>query len=176
MRRGQDAFTFVELLLVVITIVILSTTVMLAGGEAQSAAKATKIINTLTNLKMFALTWYKDNADKIDTDGNYNGVDLKTYFETPEGQSKIKKFFVNDVKVNYADGGYGILNHKDNDGKVIWCVCHYLEKNSDRGKIKLKLADKAKTSQNVLLQEDNGKWKTYTDGEEIYMQVLALNY
>lgn len=175
MSHKRNAFTLVEVLLVVIAVVILSTMVMLASGESQAASKATKIVNDLANLKIFALTWYRENIDNIDTAGNFNGSDIESYFRSSDGQDLIKKFFVNDVKVNYAGGTYGIVSEKNNDGNLAYYVCFYLEKNSDGEKIKSKLADKAATTSS-LLQKDGEKWIAYIDGQEIYMQILAFNY
>lgn len=175
MKHKQNAFTLIEFLLVIITIMMLSSILILAGEESQAASKATKILNDLTNLKIFVLTWYKDNQDKIDSDGNFNGYDLKTYFESSNGQEELEKFFVNNVNVNYSDGSYGILNEKNNDGNGALYICFYLEKNIRTKKIKAKLASKAAINSS-LLQRDGQKWKVYIDGQEIYMQVLAFNY
>ena len=176
MRHKKNAFTLIELLIVIIIVVILSTMVMLAGGESQAAARATKIVSTLTNLKMFALTWYKDNSDKIDKDGNFSGTELKDYFSASEGQNKIKKFLVGDVTISSGGGGYEILNKDNNNGKSAWYVCYHLKNDSEHTKIKAKLEDKARESKNLLWQENANKLEMYTNGDTIYMHVMTFNY
>ena len=188
MRHKKNAFTLIELFIVVIVIVILSTMVMLAGGESQAAAKATKIVNGLTDLKMFALTWYRNNLNKFDKDGKFHkdgdltntAQDLKTYFSSDEGKAEIKKFLKGDFLISYDDnsGGYGILNGTNNDGQPAWYVCYYLESNTERSKIKNKLEDKANNLYNktLLLQKGNQKWEVYNGSNEIYTQILVFNY
>ena len=183
MRHKKNAFTIVELLIVTIIVVILSTMLMLAGGEARAAAKATKIVNALTDLKMFALTWYRNNINKFDKDGNFHKSEdltkdaqtLKEYFSTPKGQDEIKKFLTGDLTINYSSGSYGIINSKNKDGKPAWYVCYYLENNSERDKIKTKLASKAALSQE-LLQGSEENWNIYSNSNEIYMQIMVFNY
>ena len=187
MGHKKNAFTLVELLIVIIIVVILSTMVMLAGGESQAAAKATKIVSALTNLKIFALNWYKDNSNKIDKKGNFHsdgdisststtGKTLKEYFSDSEGQKKIKNFLVGDITISSSSGGYEILNKDNNDGKPAWYVCYHLESNKEATKIKAKLEDKANESKNLLWQEDGNKLKVYTNGDVIYMHVITFNY
>ncbi|MBR2207419.1 MAG: prepilin-type N-terminal cleavage/methylation domain-containing protein [Synergistaceae bacterium] len=175
MGHKKNAFTLVELLIVIIIVVILSTMVMLAGGESQAAAKATKIVSALTNLKIFALNWYKDNSDKVDKNGKINGTDLKTYFSSSDGQDKIRKFFVGDVTIGNSGGCYEILDKNNNEGKPAWYVCYHLKSDSEHAKIKAKLEDKARESQN-LFQESEGKLKTYTNGSVVYIHVITFNY
>jgi len=178
MRHKKNAFTLVELLIVVIVVVILSTMVMLAGGEARAAAKAAKIVSGLTNLKMSVLTWYRNNIDKFDKDGNFhkNGdltkdaQTLQAYFSTAEGQQEIKKNLTGNFEISYSSGGYGILNITRNNKPVCY-VCYYLENNSER--VKPKLEDKANEADNYLQQEDGNK---YTGGDKIYMPVFTFNY
>ena len=189
MRHKKNAFTLIELFIVVIVIVILSTMVMLSGSESQAAAKATRIVNGLTDLKMFALTWYRNNLNKFDKDGKFhaNGdltkkpQDLQTYFSSNEGKAEIKKFLKGDYLISYEEGsgGYGILNginNNNNKSKPAWYVCFYLEDNTERSKIIKRLEDKSLLSPGFLLQKDNNTWKDYSDGNEIYMQVLVFNY
>ena len=188
MRHKKSAFTLIELFIVIIVVIILSTMLMLAGGESQAAAKATRIVNGLTDLKMFALTWYRNNLNKFDKDGKFHKAgdltkdaqDLQTYFATDEGQAEIKNFLTGDFLISYASnsGGYGILNDQTSEDKPAWYACYHLESNTERSKIKPKLEDKANnSSQTILLQKDGDKkWKTYKDANEIYTQILVFNY
>ena len=189
MRHKKNAFTLVELLIVIIVIVILSTMLMLAGGEARAAAKATKIVNGLTNLKMSVLTWYRNNIEKFDKDGNFHksgdltkdAQTLQQYFSTSEGQAEIRKNLTGNFEISYSSGGYGIISSTSNNSKPVWYVCYYLENNSERERIKPKLASKAnlaknKSDESVLMQGSSGNWKSYTDGDVIYMPVLVFNY
>ena len=187
MRHKRNAFTLVELLLVVIAVVILSSMIMLAGGEAQSAAKATKIVNTLSELKMFAITWYNKNINKFDKNGNFHSTGklsdsektLTEYFSSNDGKDEINNFITGNITIDYTSrGGYSILSNKDANGKITWYACHYLENNNPKElkSIKNKLKDKAQSAQNVLLQESSGTWKSYTNDDKIYIQILTLDY
>ena len=188
MRHKQEAFTLIELLLVVIVVVILSSMVMLAGGEAQSSAKATKIVSTLSNLKMFAITWYNKNKNKFDKDGKFHsdgnlknsGQTLQEYFSSNDGKDEIDKFLTGTYAIDYTNrGSYSIISSKLENGKIGWFACYYLENNDtkERDRIKEKLKDKAQSQSGaVLMQESGGTWKTYDNAEKIYMQILTLDY
>ncbi|MDY6399689.1 MAG: type II secretion system protein [Synergistales bacterium] len=54
-RKG---FTLVELLIVIVVIGVLSAMMMISSTEAVSSAKATKIINDMTQLKKATTAWY----------------------------------------------------------------------------------------------------------------------
>ena len=194
MRHRQKAFTLVELLLVVIAVVILSSMVMLASGEAETSAKATKIVNTLSNLKMFAITWYNKNMNKFDKDGKFHenglkkeGKTLQEYFSSNSGKEEIDKFLTGTYSIDYTKrDSYSIVTGKLEDGKIGWFACYYLEnKNTkERDRIKKKLENKAKNNKGgtdkkysyTLFQESSGKWQPYVDGEKVYLPILALDY
>jgi len=174
MRHKRQGFTLIELLIVVLIVVILSAMFMLAGGEAQSMAKATKIVNGLTDIKMAVLTWYRNNTGKIDKDGKINGKAPEDFFTT----AKIKKYLnaASNFAMGSSSGCYQVVLKQNNKSKPAWYACYYLEDSSDKNDIKNKLMDKAAAFENNLFQGDSKSWTKYTDADQIYMPVLVFNY
>ena len=78
--RSEQAFTLVELLMVIMIIGILAGTMMLILHSGNHAAEAAKIISDLRSLKSAAMLYYLDNPDgpapQIDPD-------LKTRMDRP---------------------------------------------------------------------------------------------
>ena len=151
---------------------------MLAGGQAQSAAKATKIVSGLAGVKTAVLTWYRENTDKIDNDGKIDGTEPSSYFTA----DKIKKYLNvgNDFTIGTSGGNYEVKLIDNNDSKPTWYVCYYLEDKPDKNDIIARLADKALAQSGDLWQK-NGSWRNYstdvTSGnDDIYMEILIFNY
>lgn len=176
MRYKKNAFTLIELLIVIVVVVMLSAMMIFAGGEAQAMAKATKIVNGLSDMKMSVLTWYRDNMDKINKEGKINGIDPKDFFTT----AVIKKYIntAKDFAMGSAAGNYEIILTQNSKSKPTWYACYHLENKSDKNDIKEKLKDKAadkSVAQGELWQRPKN-WEKYIDADEIYMQILVFNY
>ena len=168
----QKGFTLFELLIVIVVIAVLSSMLMIAGGEAQSAVKATKIVNGLTDLKMAILTWYKDNKDNVHVVNNEGKI----------GSTKIEaeKYFTDSVLKKYIDGTGLKIAEKEGCYSVVsnyppvWYVCYQLENNSEKTDIIEKLTDKAKLSGQLLRKNSSNQFVTYDQGDKIYMRVLTF--
>ena len=98
MRR--NAFTLIELLIVMVVIAILSTAMMMSSEQAANSARAAQIINDLNTWKNAALAYWADNQDEItasdytftdkeDKVKQYIGVDAKL-FDDMKASSNVK--------------------------------------------------------------------------------------
>ena len=70
MKKFRKGFTLVELLIVITIIGMLSSMMMIASGEAENSARATKIIEGFRSLSGAMLMFYNEDptsADKIKT-------------------------------------------------------------------------------------------------------------
>ena len=65
-KKSRNAFTLIELFLVVLVIAILAGTIMVSGEESIISAEANNIINNMRILKTAALDWIADHGDFID--------------------------------------------------------------------------------------------------------------
>ena len=177
MGHKRQGFTLVELLIVIVVIGILGGMFMLAGGQAQSAAKATKIVSGLAGVKTAILTWYRENTDKIKNDGTINGtVPVPSAYFTAERLSKYLNAGKDFKMESNARGCYEVVCEKNNNGKPTWYVCYYLEDKTDKKDIIARLYDKALAQPGHLLQYSGSKWDEYSNGEKIYMEILIFNY
>ena len=177
MGHKRQGFTLVELLIVIVVIGILGGMFMLAGGQAQSAAKATKIVSGLAGVKTAVLTWYRENTDKIDNDGKIDGTvpEPSAYF-TAERLSKYLNAGKDFKMESNARGCYEVFCEKNNNGKPTWYACYHLDDKPDRNDIKARLYDKALAQPGHLLQKDGSKWKDYLDSDDVCMEILIFNY
>ena len=174
MQNKRQDFTFIELLIVIVVIFILSGMFMLAGRQAQAAAKATKIVSGLAGVKTAVLTWYRENMDKIKNDGTINGTKPDDYFKTTSFSDYLN---AKDFAIGTSEGNYQVVSGKTSDGNPVWYVCYHLENKPDKKDIKARLADKALAQPGHLLQNDSGsKWDEYSNGDDIYMEILVFNY
>lgn len=181
MRHKRQGFTLIELLIVVVIVVILSGLLMFAGSEGQSMAMATKIVNGLTDVKMAVLTWYRNNTDKIDSNGKINGTDPGTYFTT----DLIKKYLnvKSDFAVGSAEGNYQVILAKTEINKKAgkdkhypaWYACYHLEDEEDKAAIIDKLYDKA-YAHGYLLQGGSENWTRYSNSDDVCMEIIIFNY
>ena len=131
MRR--NAFTLIELLIVMVVIAILSTAMMMSSEQAANSARAAQIINDLNTWKNAALAYWADNQDEItasdytftdkeDKVKQYIGVDAKL-FDDMKASSNVKfrtlqtsngRWYIwNDIgwgagKVTKAGEAYGV--------------------------------------------------------------------
>ena len=61
----REAFTLIELLIVIVVIGVLAAMMLISSSEIISTAKASNIIANLRNLKTAALSWYMDSFDHV---------------------------------------------------------------------------------------------------------------
>ena len=176
MGHKRQGFTLIELLIVIVVIGILGGMFMIAGGQAQLAAKATKIVSGLSNVKTAVLTWYGENTDKIKNDGTINAAESapSAYFTA----EKLSKYLNagKDFTIGALGGNYQVIKDTTSDNKQVWYACYHLEDKPDRNDIKARLYDKALAQPGHLLQKDGSKWKDYLDSDDVCMEILIFNY
>ena len=184
-RRG---FTLVELLIVIVVIGVLAAMMMLSSTEAVSSAKANNVISNLRNIKTAVLSWYADNLDRVDQNGNIalkdNPTDKKTLTNyIDDGTANAGEFLAylnNDSSIKLTnndkskEGGYilAIGSKGDNNVKAKkWYVGYNAGNNTD---VQAKLAARA-SSIGLTGGADKGNVEdAYTGGKLVYMLILSL--
>ena len=179
MGHKRQGFTLIELLIVIVVIGILGGMFMIAGGQAQSAAKATKIVSGLSNVKTAVLTWYGENTDKIKNDGTINAAESapSAYFTA----EKLSKYLNagKDFTIGALGGNYQVIKDTAGDNKPAWYACYHLESKPDKKDVIARLYDKALAQRGHLLQKSESGWEDFSNNPEadkIYMEILIFNY
>ena len=117
--RSEQAFTLVELLMVIMIIGILAGTMMLILHSGNHAAEAAKIISDLRSLKSAAMLYYLDNPDAPEPQID---PDLKAHMDRPPGgKYGIDKFSTEHLYAycDLTDVSSGIIAKlKNNDTAV----------------------------------------------------------
>ena len=118
----RNAFTLVELLIVIVVIGILTTMMMLASAEMAATAEAAKVVTNLEEWKMAAMMWYTNNIDKVNEKGRIK--------RSGESGGKFTGLFIynKDVKAGeiykYLDNGNLNVNPdgtvKDDEGGIYY--------------------------------------------------------
>ena len=189
-RNNRKAFTLVELLIVIVVIGVLSAMMMLSSTEAVTSAKATKIINDMTQLKKATTAWYLENHHRIGQNaGNVKeefGIHVNgkitrfSDFIKGSGQAEILKHINNDTSIKLGSkasdntGDFYII--RSTGKSKYWYVSYYLDNKSAR--LKEKLAARAKSiglfGSNDLGTDDQIK-TVYTNQKYVDMLILSLD-
>ena len=189
-RKG---FTLVELLIVIVVIGVLSAMMMLSSTEAVSSAKASNIISGLRNMKPAILSWYADNIDRVQKDGDtykieLNGTPLQVssgFLAKSEGQAEILKYLSNSDSIslkhrgniNNNGAGVGCYAIIPANKSAKWYICYNIGKDT---KVREKLKSRA-TSVGLLGVTDPSAGvdaglteKTYDGEQYVAMFVLSI--
>ena len=131
-RIKSNAYTLIELLIVIAAIAILLTITVLSLKTAENSAKANKIITSMLNIKMAFQVAYINNQDTFDKakDNYTNGKLLEL--------STISKYLDN---MNAADAGkYQLLYYNKSGDRKGWWVRYTF--GNDSYELRSELADR----------------------------------
>ena len=148
-------FTLVEVLIVLIVIGMLSTVMILSSTEAVTAAKTSKVINNLMNLKMAVTAWYFNNSDRLVSEVVSSDVQYKI---KTNGKTQSFKEFVRDhsseIEAYLSKETAPTLKSKSSNSNEVgdyalidvdykkWYVCYHVASDSS---FKADLSSKAET-------------------------------
>ena len=181
-----------ELLIVIVVIGILSAMMMLSSTEAVSSARANNIINNMRNWKTALLSWYTDNLDRIDPNGNIikdaDGNDLVKDKHLAENVNILEVAKYLNSEFTNAGQKSGFSNYSVKDGSGIqywlqhfkggkmWCVgCEF----ADDHRVEDKLASRANTT--GLVYQDKGIYKinsggsNYQNAHRVWIEVFDFS-
>lgn len=104
-RKG---LTLISVLAVIVVIAVLASAMMFSSTEAESTARATKILTDLQTLKRAAIAWYLDNRDKVATsNGKVKGKDVVSGMVIINDVARpIQEWGEDDIQLSrYISGG-----------------------------------------------------------------------
>ena len=106
LRRHKVGFTLVEVMIVIFALGVLSAMIMISSSEAVATAKATKIFNDMTQIKLAVIQWYRENPYKVGTNGKVGTQTLGDYFKTDKGKAELMKH-IDSTSISLNDDAVG---------------------------------------------------------------------
>lgn len=149
----REAFTLIELLIVIVVIGVLAAMMIMSSSEIISTAKASNIIANLRNLKTAALSWYMDSFDHVQNI-NVGRIQFNKYRSNdPNNYWSYIKRYISNSSHQELDMYYSLVTSSqlqsngsgENVDNGAWFVVYANEKLEDR--VKHKLKGRAKSAQ-----------------------------
>ena len=148
----REAFTLIELLIVIVVIGVLAAMMIMSSSEIISTAKASNIIANLRNLKTAALSWYMDSFDHVQNI-NVGRIQFNKYRSNdPNNYWSYIKRYISNSSHQELDMYYSLVTSSqlsngsgENVDNSAWFVVYANEKLEDR--VKHKLKGRAKSAQ-----------------------------
>ena len=128
--HSRKGFSLAELLIVVVITAVITSMIMISSRESASTAHAGRIVDSLVNLLMAAMTLYSNSTDHFAKDPD-KPANLKPY---------ALRYMYSEIGAHDTDNFYV----KNDSGK--WWAGYDTENNSDSEEIKQKLTGRAKSS------------------------------
>ncbi|MDR1376162.1 MAG: prepilin-type N-terminal cleavage/methylation domain-containing protein [Synergistaceae bacterium] len=104
--KKREAFTLVELLIVIVIIGILASSMMLSSTSATASAEVASIISELRNMKAATMMFYADSTDSVNdgtasailASGGQDALNLlKRYMDNPEKLTGNYRFVQREI-------------------------------------------------------------------------------
>ncbi|MBQ6775320.1 MAG: prepilin-type N-terminal cleavage/methylation domain-containing protein [Synergistaceae bacterium] len=181
-RRHKAGFTLVEVMIVIFALGVLSAMIMISSSEAVATAKATKILNDMTQIKLAVIQWYRENPYKVGTDGKVGTQTLGDYFKTDKGKAELMKH-IDSTSISLNDDAVGsyTVNTSNNGKTIYWYVAYKVHDGSNKDESLMnKLEAKAATADLRRTSNFKNTNEKYHAGNEtnknIYMLIMTFNY
>lgn len=175
-----------EVLIVVVLILLFSSVTMLSITRFTVSAEASRIINNLQLLKSAVFRWYKDNTDKIQSDGRIKiGTETAPIQEFGDSKIGLSKYIdgregintASGANKNLAEGTYGVNSARtvinDTQDRWTWYVGYHFAKGEDE--IKESVRDKIASMKGFHFTDNWPKDSKKDIGNYIWLLVFSYS-